>query len=322
LDALNRSTGNKLYEIRRVPCTGNWYLTDEPIILEGCCWALESAFRKGEEAADCSSEDYFLPLDYFNISHQFLSEHCGAEEIERHPDSYAYEEHVAQLLEEPAEVRENIDESLRDILNITLAELNSIVQKRLTVADYVAQIRDFQVHKRPNHFLGFFNPIAHYQSRTIFQCPAVKEHLRESGLPLPSFYRSLPRNFEEQRQRANEWVNAATAFMSPASSFTFPAHLHLPDRKAKALLLTEGKKHWQLVSINEESYSDLQPREGYQRKAPAFQKAPIDLANEHPVYVGTQTKGEVLITPWNWAHLVYSIEDSIAILFSPRKTGG
>jgi len=75
--AMNQSSGNKLHEIRRVPCSGDWFFADEPIILEGCCWALESAFQKGEEVPDCSNEEDFLALDHFNISHDFFLEHCG-----------------------------------------------------------------------------------------------------------------------------------------------------------------------------------------------------------------------------------------------------
>jgi len=315
LDALNRSTSNKLHEIRRVPCTGDWYPPDEPVILEGCCWAVESAFRKGNKVADCSNDEDFLPLDYFNISLGFLLEHCGTEEFERPLETYAYEEYVKSFLEKPVEVQSSIDDALHDIFNITLMELNAIVQKTYTVAEYLAQMRNFEARKRPHHVLGYFHPFSHAQSRTLFECPALMEQLRETGFPMLNLHRPSPQNFASLRSRMKEWANSA-AGIAPASSFTFPAHLHHADRTAKALLLLEGKKHWQLVPITAEVYSELEPIEGYTRKGGVFHKAPIDLADEHPVYVGTQLKGDVLITPWMWAHHIYSIEDSLSTVFS------
>jgi len=323
LDALNRSTGNKLYEIPRVPCTGDWYLAEEPMILEGCCWALGSSFQKANEAVDCSGEEDFLPLDYFNISHQFLLEHCGEEDLRRYAASslgkerapHLVEELVTHLLNEPEKIRENIERDLRDTLNTSLAELNNTVKKMFTVAQYHALRETFKVRKRPEHILGYFHPVAHYPSRILYQCPAVQQRLRDNGFPLPSFYRPLRGDFERESDRESEWVHAAGCFIAPAASFAYPTHLHLADRRATALLLAEGKKHWQLVAMDATAYTELQPMEGVQRKLPTFHNPPIDLANDHEVYVGTQSKGEVLITPWNWAHLIFSIEDSVAILF-------
>mmetsp|Transcript_43486 Transcript_43486/g.93673 ORF Transcript_43486/g.93673 Transcript_43486/m.93673 type:complete len:381 (-) Transcript_43486:92-1234(-) len=320
LDALNRSTGNKLYEIQRFPCSGDWHLTEVPIILEGCCWASGSAFQKGKAVVeDCSNEEDFLPLDHFNVSLDFLLEHCGAEEIQRPSDSYAYEGYVKHLLDQPMEVHQDIDEKLLKIFNLTLQELDTLVRKTtFTIADYGAQMRNFQVRHRPEHVLGFFNPLSHSQLRTIITCPAVKQQLREAGFPMPSFFRPLPRSLGNQRERMREWGRVA-GIIAPAYSSTFPAHLHREDGKARALALMEGKKHWQLIPVGTEAFSDLHPVEGYTRSAFAFHKSPIDVADEHPVYVGVQSKGDVLISPRNFAHYVYNIEDSVAILFVPSS---
>mmetsp|Transcript_62117 Transcript_62117/g.131212 ORF Transcript_62117/g.131212 Transcript_62117/m.131212 type:complete len:371 (-) Transcript_62117:97-1209(-) len=314
LDALNRSTGNQLREIRRVPCTGDWYPPDEPVFLEGCCWASGSAFQKGSEVADCSNDEDFLPLDYLNISLQMLMQHCGTQEIERSRESHAYEDYVKSFLEEPIEVQNDIDAKLLDIFNITLTELNAILQKTYTFAEFGDQKRTFQVRKRPAHPLGYFHPLYHAQSRSMFSCPAVVANLREIDFSLPSFYRPTPWDYTEEGTRKKEWVRSGVS-LTPASGFSLPTHLHKNVRSAKVALLLEGKKHWQLVSMTAGSYESLQPLEGYKRKANGFLKAPIDIADEYPVYVGTQTKGEVLVTPWMWAHLVYTLEDSLGVVY-------
>jgi len=316
--ALNRSVGNKLHPIRRVPCSGDWYTADEPVILEGCCWALQSAFEQGEEVEDCSTDEDFLPLDHLDISHQYFRDHCSGEDFTFWQDHDHYRNYITSLQFEPREVQDDIDRGLRDAFNVTLSELTAMAMKRRSMARYNAEKQKFQVHHRPKHILGYFNPLS-YGAMKFLWCPALEQQLIEKGFPMLSLYRQLRRfPYEQEDRRKNSWVDATTTFVVPKAGFALPAHLHF-EQKASAVLLTEGKKHWQFMEATPESYSDLQPIQGMRRLEHGFQKVPIDLADEYPVYIGTQAKGEVMIPPRNWVHLAYSIEDSVSVVFSPRK---
>jgi len=151
LTALNRSVGNKLHKIRRIACSADWELEEEPVILEGCCWAMGSAFQKGEEVADCSNDEDFLPLDYFNISHQFFLEHCAEKDFTLWADVDHYQSYVTSLAGEPEEVQAVVDEGLRDTFNITLSELIDRVSTRRSMARYSAEKSNYQVFLVPSH---------------------------------------------------------------------------------------------------------------------------------------------------------------------------
>mmetsp|Transcript_6107 Transcript_6107/g.13176 ORF Transcript_6107/g.13176 Transcript_6107/m.13176 type:complete len:375 (-) Transcript_6107:83-1207(-) len=312
--AMNQSSGNKLHEIRRVPCSGDWFFADEPIILEGCCWALESAFQKGEEVPDCSNEEDFLALDHFNISHDFFLEHCGAEDFNFWHDQDFFQEYLSSLEDETDEARRAAEEGLDDIFGITLNELTTVARNRRNMAQYSVEKRRFQVNRQPKHVLGYFNPLSYGAMKSLW-CPALKQQVYEKGFPTLSLYRQLPQ-FSHQRyeNRRNHWESKAVSFVVPKASCSVPTHLHF-ENQVSAVLLTEGKKHWQFVAATPDSFSDLQPFPGVKRLSQSFQKVPIELADEHPVYVGTQLPGEVILPPRNWVHLAYSIEDSVSIVF-------
>mmetsp|Transcript_27610 Transcript_27610/g.58762 ORF Transcript_27610/g.58762 Transcript_27610/m.58762 type:complete len:378 (-) Transcript_27610:83-1216(-) len=315
LAALNRSTGNHLHEIQRVPCSGDWYYTDVPIILEGCCWALESAFRKGEEVPDCSNAQDFLPVDYFDVSHKFFLEHCGTEDLSFwNKEDDHYRNYIARLVHEPKKIQDPIDKGLRESFNISLSELATMVSKGHSMVRYFAEKDKFQAHSRPKHILGYFHPLSYHAMRG-FWCSALKEQVSEMGFPMLSFFRQLPEfPWKNHEDRFESWASSSISFVVPKASFALPAHLHF-EEQVTAVLLTEGKKHWQFIAATEESFRDLQPVEGLKRLEQAFYKLPIDVAHMHPVYVGTQSKGDVLLPPRNWVHLAYSFEDSVSLLF-------
>mmetsp|Transcript_63033 Transcript_63033/g.133047 ORF Transcript_63033/g.133047 Transcript_63033/m.133047 type:complete len:372 (+) Transcript_63033:75-1190(+) len=316
LDALNRSTGNKLLEIPRVPCSGvgDWILEESPVILEGCCFALESAFHKGETLQDCSNEDDFLPLDYFNMSAQFLLEHCGELDVLVWPRQDAFQDYVTSLAAESEEAAKMLDATLLEMFNLTASEL--IAGKRYNLAQYIVGKTNFQVHHRPKHILGYFNPWS-FAPRSLW-CPAHQKQIAEQGFPTLSLFRHFQQSrWKFQEHRSKHWDKKTRQFLCPKATTFMPAHLHRATgaANAEAVLLTEGKKHWQMMEATAESFSDLQPLEGFKGKSVPLQKFPVDLADDYPVYVATQLPGEVVLMPRNWAHFAYSMEDSISTHF-------
>jgi len=315
LVALNRSSGNKLHEIRRVPCTGDGYYSEEPVILEGCCWAMESAFQKGGEVADCSNDEDFLPLDHFNFSHSFFLEHCGDEDLIDWHEQDFFQATIAKLASKPDTVRKTIEDGLRDDFNVTLEDFISTVSKRHTMSQYSAEKTKFQVLRRPKTIFGYFNPLIHGAMKPLW-CDAMKEKVNQKDLPVLSLYRQLSQFSRHQKEsRRKLWEETSISFVLPKATTAVPAHLHFQDPVA-AVLLTEGKKHWQLMESTAESFSDMQPHSGGKRWSQSFKKLPVDLADDYPVYVGTQMVGDVIILPRNWVHFVYSLEDSVSIVFS------
>mmetsp|Transcript_1612 Transcript_1612/g.3524 ORF Transcript_1612/g.3524 Transcript_1612/m.3524 type:complete len:373 (+) Transcript_1612:93-1211(+) len=316
LDALNRSVGNTLLEIQRVPCSADWYYSDEPIILQGCCWALESALEKGNEVADCSNNEDFLPLDYFDFSHEFFSRNCGTEELNRKLDPTRV--YLDALQKDTPEAQALVDQGLRAVFNVTLKDLFAMfLERNITFDQYFAEMRDFKVFNRPKHVVQYYLPQTLAGIGSLW-CSVLKQQVAEQNFPVLSLFRHISDYDKSYERRQRYWGVGALSWIAPAGSFGHGPHLHTTSEVFTSLL-TEGKKHWQFMSATPESFSELEPMPGMNVWQTTFYRAPVDVADEYPVYVGTQLKGEVMILPRNWIHHAYSIDDTVNVLFNPSN---
>ena len=102
-------------------------------------------------------------------------------------------------------------------------------------------------------------------------------------------------------------------FVSPAESFGYGTHVHGAPNFVFQWIL-EGSRVWQLLPPSREAAERMLPVEVSTDDASyAFSRAPVEVADEFPVFLAELGPGDLLYVPVDYIHLVYSHSDSVPI---------
>jgi hypothetical protein len=255
-----------------------------------------------------------------NWTHAALLERCGKMSV-RNGVGNRYAQVLDKLHLVSEEDRKAWEARAESVYELSLEKIKHLYLFEWSFEDY-HEFKDFHKHKTyPEHPFDFVLPIT-LKSLDDDWCPALLKEMRKKRLKWMSpetmfdLFERFDGNLSAQETRREGAVwHIAEFFISPGESFGYATHSHGGVHSIFQWVL-EGRRVWQLVPPSYEAHRRLEPL-GLSTEASdgTYLRAPVEVADEFPVFVTEVGPGDLLYMPVDFIHLVYSLSDSVSLSY-------